>query len=183
MPTEEQTPTTTQQPPATTPPAAPPATPPAAPPSADLEKQIADLQKQLKDAQDEAKKLSDADKTRQRESMTEADRLKAELADLQKQAADAEALRTQHETLTKTVKAQADAVRKELDIPAHVAELLDKMTPADQLDYLARNRATLTKQPPQKPNIDADGKGSSKKTSKELDDKRRDELRRRYRIK
>ena len=167
MPTEEQTPSTTQQPPVTTPPAAPPATPPAAPPSAELEKQIADLQAQLKAAQDEAKKLSDADKTRQRESMTEADRLKAELADLQKQAADAEALRTQHETLTKTVKAQADAVRKELDIPTHVAELLDKMTPADQLDYLARNRATLTKQPPQKPNIDADGKGGGKaKTDK-----------------
>ena len=141
----------------------------------ELQQQLAQLRAQLKVVNDESagrrvqlKKLEEEKRQRELSEMDETERLQAELDDLKTQLADSEMQSEQLAALNSTIQTQVDALLKELNVPKHIVDLLDSMTPANKLDYLNKNRKAFTGK--RQPNIDAAGKsggsGSSRKERK-----------------
>lgn len=99
----------------------------------------------LKAALDEGKKLKGA-------QMSELEKTQAALKDWETKFAerDAEAkkipdLQKELERVNATLKAQVDAARK--DLPKHIGDLLDKLNPVEQLEYLIAHADELGKKP------------------------------------
>lgn len=152
-------------------------------------KELDDLRAALKQANDEAaqrrhkiKEMEDQIKKSERAGMDETERLKAELADLQGANTERDQLKAKAEALETAVNGQVEALLKELDVPGHIRELIEPMDAAGKLAYLTKNRAAFVKAEKQKPDIDAGNKGGSGKKPAEIDDKRRKEIRQRYRL-
>jgi len=134
-------------------------------------------------ARAQQKAQADADKARQEaeqralaeqgEYKTLAEQRAAKLAELEPKAG-------QVERYERALKAQVDHLRK--DLPDHITALLDKMDPAEQLEYLAANRDKLVATPPPAnpaPNIN----GGGGHTPAGGDPKEREaELRQRFRL-
>lgn len=162
-------------------------------PQQSVEELLAELENTraaLKKANDEAasrrielKRLQDERKAAERAEMDELDRLKAELADLTGAAEARDALQQQVEALEAAVTAQVDALMKSLKVPGHVKKLLERMTPAEKLSYLAENQKHFAPTAaPSKPNIDGQGGGGQPPKRQELDEERKKALRRRFRL-
>ena len=144
---------------------------------ASLQAELAQLRTQLKSVNDESasrrvelKQLKEKERERELSEMGDAERLQAELNDLKQQLAESETQSEQLATLNSTIQTQVDALLKELNVPKHIVELLDSMTPAQQLDYLNKNRKAFTGK--RQPNIDAAGKSGGSGTSRKERKKR-----------
>lgn len=117
----------------------------------ELTAQLADVQKALKAANAESaerrhklKAYEEAEQTRQREEMTEIERLTADLEAAQSSAGQLETLSAENETLKKAVAAQVKATTKRLNVPNHVRKLLAPMSEIEQLQYLTENADAFT---------------------------------------
>lgn len=127
--------------------------------------------------------LEEQIKAKERAGMDETERLKAELADLQAASTERDQLKAKAEALETAVGGQVEALLKELDVPGHIQELIEPMDAAGKLAYLTKNRAAFVKaDEKKKPDIDAGNKGGSGKKPAEIDEKRRKEIRQRYRM-
>ncbi len=127
-------------------------------------------------AQADAKKAADA---AEKARLTEAGEYKALAEQAQAKVAELEPHKARADRYEASLTKLLAEERKGL--PKHVLTLLDKLDPADQLDYIAENREALTAKPQQPPpNINgAAGTGGKQ----EADPKVRDaELRARFRI-
>lgn len=127
-------------------------------------------------SQADAKKASDA---AEKARLTEAGEYKALAEQAQAKVTELEPHKAKAERYEASLKKLLDRERK--DLPKHVLTLLDKLDPADQLDYIAENREVLTAKPQQTPpNINGTaGAGGAK----EADPKAREaDLRARFRI-
>lgn len=113
----------------------------------------AELDAIVKDRLDRAQRTAEAKAQKDREA-TEAEALKEqskfkELAEQrEKQLAELEPVKARAERYEAALKTHLDAERKSL--PAHITGLLDKLDPADQLEWIAANREALG-EPGEKP--------------------------------
>lgn len=128
----------------------------------------------------ELKKIQDAQRQAELADMDELDRLKTEVSDLSGAAEARDVLQTQVEELETAVNAQVEALEKQLKIPGHVTKLMESMSPAAKLAYLAENQKHF--QPPIKPNIDSQNSGGTPPKKPELDAERKKKLRSRFRL-
>ena len=142
-----------------------------------LQAELAQVRAQLKSVNDESasrrvelKQLKEKERERELSEMGEAERLQAELNDLKTQLADSEMQSEQLAALNSTIQTQVDALLKELNVPKHIVELLESMTPPQKLDYLNKNRKAFTSK--RQPNIDAAGKSGGGGTSRKERKKR-----------
>lgn len=119
-------------------------------------KEAAERRLRLQEIEDEQKKKERAD-------MDEVERLKAELADAKTAGADVETLNSKVEALETAVADQVSVLFKSLKVPAHIKPLLEKLSPVEQLEYLANNQAKFNQAPP--PKIDAGDKGGGRSAS------------------
>lgn len=133
--------------------------------------QLAAFEKSQADA---AKTASAAERTR----LAEQGEYKKLAEDAEKRAAELEPHKAKAEryeaSLTKLLAKEREG------LPKHILTLLDKLDPADQLDYIAENRETLSPKQTPPPNINGTaGTGGKPVVDKEAHDK---ELIARYRI-
>lgn len=89
-----------------------------------------------------------------------AEQREKELAEAAKKLADVDPLQKKADKYEKSLKATLEAQRK--DLPKHITDLLDNLDPADQLEWLAKNREALGKKNPEgvPPTPPASGTGS-----------------------
>lgn len=126
---------------------------------------------------------------RRASEQAETERRQAEEAALQQQGefrrlaeeratrlAELEPLATRAERYETALTAHLATLRQ--DIPAHLAALLDRLDPAEQLEYLTANREVLVSPPPA-PNLNA---GGVKRSGPVDDAAREQELRARFRL-
>lgn len=147
------------------------------------------LRQQLKEANNESaarrhkiKELEDQIKARERAEMGELERLKAELADLSGADSERNELKVRFEKYEAAVQTQVQALRKDLNIPDHIALLLDEKGPADQLEYLLANRDKLAPEEKRKPEFNADKKGGGNKQTTKDKEARSEKLKQRMRL-
>jgi len=94
-----------------------------------------------------AKKAADEAAAKNGEWQKLAEARAAELETLRPNLTALEAAKAQLAEYEATVKAQADAAKK--DLPAHILSLLESLTPVKQLEWLAKNADALGKRPAQ----------------------------------
>lgn len=147
------------------------------------------LRQQLKEANNESaarrhkiKELEDQIKARERAEMGELERLKAELADLSGADSERNELKVRFEKYEAAVQTQVQALRKDLNIPDHIALLLDEKGLADQLEYLLANRDKLAPEEKRKPEFNADKKGGGNKQTTKDKEARSEKLKQRMRL-
>lgn len=146
------------------------------------------LQAQLQAANDEAatrrhkiaeleKKIKDSERAK----MSEDEQLQAELEELRQLKAAHETMRPDYEAMQTAVQAQVDALKESLKLPDHVADLLEGMSAAKQLEYLVKHQKALAPEQKRKPEFHTDGKTNSTKTPKEKE-ARNEKLKKRMRL-
>lgn len=100
-------------------------------------KRVADAEKLAKEAEEKAAKdRGEWEKVAHDHEAT--------IADLTKQLEEMNAVKAEIDRVNKALDEQLKVDRKNL--PAHIIELLDKLSQVDQLMYIAKNRATFTAQ-------------------------------------
>lgn len=122
---------------------------------AELDALIAERLKRQKTAF-EAQQQKQKDEAEQR-TLAEQQQFKELAQKHEARVKELEPLQSEVETLRAVVQQQLDVAKK--DMPKHITALLDKMAPADQLAWIAENKAELTK--PAALDINAGNKGAS----------------------
>lgn len=135
---------------------------------AELDALIAERLKRQKTAF-EAQQQKQKDEAEQR-TLTEQQQFKELAQKHEARVKELEPLQSEVETLRAVVQQQLDVAKK--DMPKHITALLDKMAPADQLAWIAENKAELTK--PAAVDINATNRGASVSKSDRVHDAAQD---------